>query len=483
MLKIGLSHKKLFEISESSRKKYFSYEKHHRDLTPPPPKPQQKLLSICENLENLCEKYEDFVESTRIKQSLTPICKHSDQFKPKPDPQIDFIINELNNRIKMHSKGDQIFLSSNRLKFEGESEEKRGPGSYKVKLLKKAEVHGFSKLPRLNSPISHNMNLVKNIQAMKTAKHSIIKKNRESVMNFEASREIFEKKKKYRKNLQINAKMLKKNLDLIAKNEKIEKIELKMKMFEWRMKKDELRKVKKLLVAAMFYIGISTCLVLKMKNKRKLRARWEVSLKKFVVILKIFAKFMKILKNVRKRIVEKRIKSFGPALSHFLLMEKSKKKSIVKDLILKYYSQPIFIVLMLKFRLNIVKLQKNIRSFIKVQQQRKKSLKTIWNLELPQIVTNSSKESKIIIPSEICKSFIEKHIKKSIKTYNNELAEFKSSYSKLRVNESRYFEDLKPPIFKLYSAKEEFRHVISSGLKFKVKLENIHRRRKFNIGK
>ena len=138
---------------------------------------------------------------------------------------------------------------------------------------------------------------------------------------------------------------------------------------------------------------------------------------------------------------------------------------------------------MLKFRLNIVKLQKNIRSFIKVQQQRKKSLKTIWNLELPQIVTNSSKESKIIIPSEICKSFIEKHIKKSIKTYNNELAEFKSSYSKLRVNESRYFEDLKPPIFKLYSAKEEFRHVISSGLKFKAKLENIHRRRKFNIGK
>ena len=78
----------------------------------------------------------------------------------KKDTRVSYIITQLKNRIKGYPVNSRVCIDSSRLKLNNEIHEKIGPGSYKVKYANEVESHGFSSLPRLFTPISHNKNIM-----------------------------------------------------------------------------------------------------------------------------------------------------------------------------------------------------------------------------------------------------------------------------------------------------------------------------------
>jgi hypothetical protein len=143
-------------------------------------KTKKKALDIFKNFEKVCNSYEKIPNPIFTTNYSTPKPKNSEIiFKtPKSSTKIQYLISELKKRIKSYNEIKTLSVSSNRLKIQSETNVKVGPGTYQVKYPKKVESYEFSIIPRLNTPISHNLNLISAFRSPKLRKNSIIQKNK-----------------------------------------------------------------------------------------------------------------------------------------------------------------------------------------------------------------------------------------------------------------------------------------------------------------
>ena len=277
----------------------------------------------------------------------------------------------------------------------------------------------------------------------------------------------------------------KKCLDAITNQERVAKVDRKRKLFEWRLQKDELAKVKIFLIKTIICIGFNTVIRYRGKIKKSLKSKWEVLLRKFVIVLKAFGKFLKILTIIRRRLVNQRIKSLSFGLTEFMKNDIQRKKLIIRDTLLSYNSLPILYSLTMKYKFNILKIQRAIRNYLKIQALRRKSLKILWEKKLPYVIENDyflrsqNTEYFGLISAEIRESFIKKYVRNTINDYVNDKETFKRSLTESPDIEKQSLQRFTNAAFKLFSASSKFSAVIIASIKFKNNLENIRRRKKF----
>ena len=447
---------------------------------------QRKHLDAFSGLEELYEKY-DSIQGIEIeKKSICPTLIPTEKIEVSPhSSKVNFIIAQLKKRIKEYPIIKRVCLSSKRLAFQTQTEEKVGPGSYKVEASTEAETHEFSHLPRLYTPITHNINIIQSLFPVKSPQNSFIQRNKESLTTMKSSKEQRTNKIKSQRIYETIVKNQKKCLDAITNQERVAKVDRKRKLFEWRLQKDELAKVKIFLIKTIICIGFNTVIRYRGKIKKSLKSKWEVLLRKFVIVLKAFGKFLKILTIIRRRLVNQRIKSLSFGLTEFMKNDIQRKKLIIRDTLLSYNSLPILYSLTMKYKFNILKIQRAIRNYLKIQALRRKSLKILWEKKLPYVIENDyflrsqNTEYFGLISAEIRESFIKKYVRNTINDYVNDKETFKRSLTESPDIEKQSLQRFTNAAFKLFSASSKFSAVIIASIKFKNNLENIRRRKKF----
>ncbi|OMJ91086.1 hypothetical protein SteCoe_6448 [Stentor coeruleus] len=253
----------------------------NRQITPKCWRTSQKktFIKIYENLEKLCETYEDLPSIEIVEKSPKDTTKKLVIQKPsfvEKDNKLKYIINQLKERIKFRLTKSSPIVKSNRFKIQTQTNEKVGPGSYAIINSINSECHEFSNIPRLKSPISHSIYCIDAVLPKKKPEITIITRNKNSVSNFTI---IKEKKKSLallNKDREKEVKQAKRSIDKIKKYERIKKLNEKEKMFEQRIMSNKKDKAKKGWMNLMMILGtlgvIKRIIVLSrdgMKNKLK----------------------------------------------------------------------------------------------------------------------------------------------------------------------------------------------------------------------
>ena len=129
------------------------------------------------------------------------------------------------------------------------TEDKVGPGSYKTKNVYSVESHEFSNIPRLKTPISHNLMYLEAQYPNKNkfeskSKNSFIEKNLSLVTSPKALKD--EQKLKLDQH-KFNAKKVKEIKIFLGheiRQKKFEKINRKNQLFMWRMDRKNINTIR-----------------------------------------------------------------------------------------------------------------------------------------------------------------------------------------------------------------------------------------------
>lgn len=466
---------------------------------------RSNYLSLLEGIDKLVDSYdqipiiefesedqEDYSESLPEAQMKTQTM----------DTKLSFIINQLKIRIKNYPKAQAAYPSSNRFKVVSGTEEKVGPGTYKASLQNKHESYEFSNIPRLFTPIAHTMHIIeslykrrKDIQDSET-----IKKNKLLARNPQLIKQKFLKNAKNAKKTEKKVKEQRIKLDSINQLEKSQKLNEKIRKFEWRMSKEEVDQVRKSWGIYLVIIGMQTNLYLKGRIRRILRIRWGRILKKFCLICKILGKWMILLKRIRKKHTNSTFSKISGAFTLHTSLDIKKKQKILEWILEKFRDSPILIQTQAKWIISIRKLQKNWRLAKAVLKARKLALGLMWDklfedihkLKLKEKIHRSSTIIKnYLLPNEIKEKFIRKYMKSVLQVYSKERKSYievkkilnsKPSLLDMQLEEETApIEVLKKPVLCLYSQKNKLQHYIEEASVYQFKLEKKQRQLKYNL--
>ncbi|OMJ72467.1 hypothetical protein SteCoe_29096 [Stentor coeruleus] len=219
---------------------------------------KHSYVKFYENFEKMCDTYKEIpdikFDNETSKEKTTP--KHQGI---KKDKKLSYIIKQLKQRIKACPAKSSVCIKLDRFKTRTNTEENIGPGSYSIITPKISDFHEFSMIPRLKSPISHNIYLIQATLPKKHSDKSCIWRNKNLVKNHEFIKEKKESLNFIKNNRGIDVKIVKDNLDQHNREEKIRKINQKVSMFEKRMRERNVVKVQKswiLLITILSFSGI-----------------------------------------------------------------------------------------------------------------------------------------------------------------------------------------------------------------------------------
>jgi hypothetical protein len=433
---------------------------------------RKKYMKFYQDFNNLCVKFEQVPDIEFEKSpSQYPSIKSPHLYNGPQSPKLKFIISELKRRVRSCSNKSPISIKVNRLKIQTQTEEKIGPGSYLTRSSEKPEVHQFSTIPRLKTPMTHTLLNIESLYgngSKEFKSKQIILNNK----NLASDSKIISVKRQsyfdYEKNKEDAIKERKKIIDLKNKEIKKEKFDRKTYLFELRMMKMKIVDMQKAWVLFFIVCTVGNKLRFKARIKKVLRSRWEVLLRRFVVISKCLARIIMRLKSIRRRILTRNLNYFYLPFGDFLrncILEKKKKLQII---IIEYSELPTISRLMVKVKFSIMKLQRYIRSFLTIKKSRVLALRIMWE-KLYNDNLNSKSDKSIsrigIINKKTINMYTSKYIYRVIISYLNRVQEYNEKL--IESNDSVHSLSLKKPSFMLYTHKEPLARIVEQAIRAK----------------
>lgn len=340
-------------------------------------------------------------------------------------PKLKYIVSELKKRIKSLPLKYESYVSPNRFHSRQDAIEKYCQREYIDKSVEKIKANEFSSIPRLKSPTSHLISHIKSHYNVRKANSTEkIRYNIYQLKNIEHS-QLTKKQKYLEETIKIKEiKERKKLIEIEKRENRLLKLNQKFRLFEWRMIKEDVQCVKKAWVMLCIISGVSLVLLLKGRIKKLLKSRWEVFLRKFVVISKFLAKFMIRLKAIRKRLIEKKLKKFWPALEEYVRRVNFDYKKFMQNFIEEFHELPPISKLMIKVKFSAIKLQRTFRGFLKVKSARIETLRILWDkLYLKYVKSKPEKTAALErlgrIKNKIIDTHLEGYVKKTLKFFLN----------------------------------------------------------------
>jgi hypothetical protein len=312
--------------------------------------PHPEYLSILEGLDKLCDSYDqlpeiEFESDEKCSESSSP--KPVESSKLKVDSKLNFIINQLKFRIKNYPKAQAAYPASNRFKVFSGTEEKVGPGTYKLIPNGKLETFEFSNIPRLFTPIAHTMHTIESLykNRKELPEDTLIRKNKFLAFQPQIVKEELLGKKNHQKKKELKNKQKRVRLESLDHHLKEIKLQEKIRKFEWRLNKEEVAQVQKTWAVLVSIFGLGSVMQLRVEVKRILRIRWGKTLKKFCVICKSLGKVLNRIKKIRARNARRTISNLLTPTAEYLKSLVLQNKTIVRWIIDKYRDMPIIIYL------------------------------------------------------------------------------------------------------------------------------------------
>lgn len=223
---------------------------------------KHSYIKFYEDFEKMCDNYEEIpnikFENELDIEKITP--KHRNI---KKDKKTTYIIKQLKQRIKDSPAKNAVCIKLDRFKIRTNTEEHVGPGSYSIIMPATSEFHEFSTIPRLKTPISHNIYLIQAALPKKFSDKSCILRNKNLAKNHEFVRGKRESLSFIKKKHEVDVKMAKVNLDQHNREEKLRKINQKLDSFEKRMRERKVFTVQKSWVLLITIISFSSVINLK----------------------------------------------------------------------------------------------------------------------------------------------------------------------------------------------------------------------------
>lgn len=461
----------------------------------------EKCLTLLNDLERLCDSYEQLPKVEAEEEEVT---KRSSSIieKPVEEPanskKLNFIINQLKLRIKRYPKAQAAYPASNRFKVISETEEKVGPGTYKSVFSSRLETYEFSNIPRLHTPIAHTMHTIESIYKRKSSlvEDTIIKKNKLLAINPQQIREEYALKINYFKLKEKDAKMKKQAIDVQQKYDKSFKLSEKFRKFEWRMTKEEVFAVQISWASYIVSVGMITVLSLAGHVRRARRIRSGRILRKFTLMTRYLARFLVLLRVVRKKIVTKRIMNLSVPFEKYAENDILMKKKMIQGIFDRSRDMPVIIHLMAKWKKNIVMIQRNIRNMKKIDKARRQVLGMLWERTLETIqktrinekIHRSMTIDRIyIMPSLIKEKFIKRFMKDTFTDYAKVRRTYAQTLKNLKNQAQNSKESLdlmkqvKKPVLVLLNQKFRINTYIEMANAYKSKIEKKQREIKYNI--
>lgn len=433
---------------------------------------RKKYMKFYQDFNNLCVKFEQ-VPDIEFEKSpgRYPSIKSPQLQTGSQSPKLNFIISELKRRVRSSSNKSTISIKVNRIRVQTQTEEKIGPGSYLTRSSEKPEVHQFSTIPRLKTPMTHTLLNIESLYgngSKESKSKQIILKNKTLASD---SKIVSMKRQSYfdfEKNREEAIKEKKKIIDLKNKETKKEKFKRKVHLFELRMMKMQIVDVQKAWVIFFIVSTIGNRMRVKAKVKKVLKSRWEVLLRRFVVISKCLARIILRLKNIRKRFLNRTLNyfflPFADYLRNCIILDKKKLQSVI----IEYSELHIMPRLMVKVKFSILKLQRCIRTFLIVKKSRVLALRIMWE-KLYSKNLNYKPEKSINRMRLIHKNAIDKYTSRYIYrvtiSYLNRVQEFNEKQKE--SNDSIHSLCLQKPNFSLFTYKEPLVRIIEQAIKAK----------------
>ncbi|OMJ67463.1 hypothetical protein SteCoe_35368 [Stentor coeruleus] len=225
---------------------------------------KNSYMKFFESFEKMCDNYEEIPdikfedEIDKDKEKTTP--KHKKIIK---DEKMSYIIKQLKHRIKNSPIRKAVCIKLDRFKTQNNTEEHVGPGSYSIIIPSNSESHEFSTIPRLKTPISHNIYLIQAALPKKLSNKSCIWRNKNFVGNSEIIREKRQSLNFIKKSRVIEVRMARESLDQHNREEKLKKINQKTILFEKRMKERNRFRVQKSWILLITLLSFSSVINIK----------------------------------------------------------------------------------------------------------------------------------------------------------------------------------------------------------------------------
>ena len=456
------------------RERFFRLEPIETSLNP-----NRKVANIrtLDQIKEMCSNF-------KITESVTPCPQNRLNFSKGPkknkelherianeigiivSPKLKYIVSELKKRIKSLPLKYESFEGSNRFQNRQDILEKYCQPESTGKSIEKMRLNEFSSIPRHKSPTFH---MISHIETqLKERKAISTEKVRPSMNQLKSLEHVqLTKKQKYLdETIKIKEiKERKKMIDREKHDHRLLKLNQKFRLFEWRMIKEEVHCVKKTWVLLYVISGISLNILYKSRLKKLLRSRWEVLLRKFVVISKFLAKFMIRIKAIRRQLIEKKLKKIWPALEEYVRKTNFDYKKFMQNFLEEYNQLPIISKIMINVKFSALKLQRTFRGFLKIKSARIESLRILWDKMYLKYVKSKPEKTAALerlgrIKSNIIDSTLEGYVKKALKLY------LKKKKRYLASNDTT----LPPPALILHTKPQEITEMIIFALKAKEKL-------------
>ena len=433
---------------------------------------RKKYLKFYQDFNNLCVKFEQ-VPDIEFEKSIRrcPSIKSPQQRTGSQSPKLKFIISELKRRVRSFSNKAPISINANRIRFQTQTEDKIGPGSYVTRGGEKTEVHQFSTIPRLKTPMTHTLLNIESLYGSgckESRSKEIILKNKVLASESKALSLKRQSYFDYEKIREEEIKEKKKVIDLKLKETKKEKFKRKVHLFELRMMKMQIAYVQKAWVTFLIVSTIGNRMRFKAKVKKMLKSRWEVLLRRFVVIAKCLARLIIRLKNIRKRILVRNMNYFYLPFVYFIkncIIEDKKK---LQNVVIEYSELPLIPRVMVKVKFSLLKLQRCIRTFLVVKKSRLLALRIMWE-KLYTDNLNAKPEKSLNRLGIIHKKEIDKYTSRFIYritiSHLNRVQDFNEKLNE--SSDSIHSLSLRKPTFALYTNRETLAKIVEQVIKAK----------------
>lgn len=437
---------------------------------------KKSRVEVLENLEKMCLNFEETFD-----RSPKPMIK-KERFMVNPkknlpvlSKRMEFIVSELKKRISSFPNRMSTYISPSRFKLKIQNNRSPGPGEFKTSSFVNVESHEFSAAPRLCSPITHNISKIESLYPDRKNQSEIklnVKRSQEPTsLDFSGDR-------KGRISL-LNVKLMsikkkKKEIEKEKHEYYLQKFQKKIQLFELRMNKEEVHPVKKAWSVLIVVSGFCLTSLSKAKIKKYLRSRWEILLGRFALISRFLAKFMIKLKAKRRYIINQKLCRIAPAFDELFRVKILENKKLMQEFIDGYNSLSGLSKLMVKVKFCSVKLQRRIKNYLVIKQNRVNSLMIIWERLYQQYIREKPEKTAAYerlgpLPKDVAQIYIEKFIRGCVKNYYSDVAKFN------QIDD----EDKILPTLKIFSKQENLKAQIGHALKVKEHMIKKRRMQKY----
>ncbi|OMJ70932.1 hypothetical protein SteCoe_30984 [Stentor coeruleus] len=462
-----------------------------------------KCLTLLNDIERLCDSYEQIPKVDNKEEEVNNLSSNiveKPTEEPVKDKKLNFIINQLKLRIKKYTKVQAAYPASTRFKVISETEEKIGPGTYKYIKSSRQETYEFSNIPRLHTPIAHTMHTIESIYKHRNSlvDDTIIRKNKLLAINPQQIREEFALKINNFKLKEKYAKIKKQAIDIKQQHEKSYKLSEKLRKFEWRTTKEEVFTVQISWASFIISLGMITVFNLAGNIRKARRIRSGRILRKFVLMTRYLIRFLMLLKEVRKKIVIRRIMGLCVPFEKYAGNDVLMKKKMIQEIFDRSRDMPVIIHIMAKWRKCIMMIQRNIRNMMKIDKARRYALGMMWERSLENIQKTRVNEKNhrsmavdrvYIMPNLIKEKFIKRFMKDTFIDYAKEKRMYAENFKNLKnqVQNSKeklvLIDKLKKPTLVLFNQKFRINTYIEMAYAYKSKIGKKQREIRYNQSK